>query len=100
MSFDWTSLLVAGLQIAPNIVHSVQTVSAGKAVSGEQKAQAALAMAQTGIQTALGLSPSAFGPAEVTLIRAVNDAVVAYYNARGWPVTPPPLAAGATAPAR
>jgi hypothetical protein len=34
------------------------------------------------------------------LIVAVNDAVVAYYNARGWPTAPPPLAAAAPAPVR
>lgn len=100
MSFDWTVLLVAAMQTAPSIVHSVQTLTAGKKVSGEQKAQAALSMAQTGMQTALGLDPADFGPPETTLIRAVNDAVVAYYNARGWPTAPPPLAAGAAAPTR
>ena len=85
-----------GLNLAPSVVTSVQTLFAkvpaattpeAKAAQSATKAQAALNMAVAGISAALGLDPAAFGDPEKALIVGVHNDVVAYFNAKGWPVT-------------
>jgi hypothetical protein len=83
-----TKILTAAVQVVPVVVPAVETLFHAQAKSGPAKAQAALTMAQTAIATALDMAPSSFGPAEKALILAVNQAVVNYYNAKGWPVPP------------
>jgi hypothetical protein len=82
---DWFNLAKIALVVAPTIVQSVETLFSHKPKSGPAKAEAALAMAQQGLVAALGIDPSAFGDAEKALVSGINNAVVAYYNAKGCP---------------
>jgi hypothetical protein len=87
-----TNILQVALGIAPSIVQAVQVLFSHKPKNGPLKAQAALNMAQQGIMAALELDSAAFGDAEKQLIVSVHDAVVAYYNAKGWPTAQVPAA--------
>jgi hypothetical protein len=71
--------------IGPQVLTATETLFSKKPKSGPQKAQAALAMAQAALTAALGIDPKAFGPAEITLVKGINDQIVAYYNTKGWP---------------
>jgi hypothetical protein len=81
------ALLIAQLasQLAPVVIPAIETIFSKKPKSGPQKAEAALQMAQAAIIAAIGIDPKAFGPAEQALVSAINDAMVAYYNSKGWP---------------
>lgn len=82
------------LQLSTTVVPSVQTLFAKHpapttpeektALSGA-KAEAGLKMAQAGIVAALEIDPKDFGDPERALVKGVNDSLVAYYNAKGWP---------------
>jgi len=89
-------LVQMGLGMAPTIVMSVETLFGKKAptstpaqtaANNGAKAQAALNMAVAGLTVALGVDPAAFGDPEKALITAVHNSVVAYFNAKGWPVS-------------
>lgn len=89
------AIVQLGLTLAPSVVQSVETLfgknpaattPAEKTAQSAAKAQAALNMAVAGLTAALGIDPSAFGDAEKALITSVHNDVVAYFNAKGWPV--------------
>ncbi len=73
------------IALAPTVVGLVERIFSKQAKSGPQKAALALNIAQAAVVTALGLDASAFGPPEQALVKSINDALVAYYNAKGWP---------------
>lgn len=81
---NWSRLIETAISVAPALVQLVENLFAHKPKSGGEKAQLALQLAQQGIVAALGIAPEAFGDPEKALIKAVNDATVAYFNAKGW----------------
>ena len=83
------------MTVGPSVVQAVEHLFGHKpkgSASGT-KQQAALQMVQAGIITALELDPAAFGAPEKQLITDVNDSIVRYYNAKGWPVPASPVPA-------
>ena len=85
MAFNVGGLLEAIISIAPTVVQAVESLASKKKMNSGLKAETALAMAQAGIVSALGADPSAFGQPEKQLVVSVNNAMVAYFNAKGWP---------------
>jgi len=93
---DGLNIANLGLALAPTVVQAVEqlfgkkpkpTTPAEQTAQNSAKAQAGLNMAVAGITAALQVDPSAFGDPEKALITAVHNDVVAYFNAKGWPVT-------------
>jgi hypothetical protein len=83
----WTRILLAALQLAPQAVQSAETIFSKRPGSGPEKARAALKMAEAGIVVALGMKAELFGDAEKKLVGSIHNAVVEYYNEKGWPTT-------------
>jgi hypothetical protein len=84
---NWNSISNLIVTLAPTFVGLAEKLFSHKPKSGPQKAQMALQLAQTAIVTALGLDPALFGASEQALITGINNDLVAYYNAKGWPTT-------------
>lgn len=84
---NWLSVIIS---LAPTVVTLVEKVFPPKGTTPApalNKQALALQVAQTAVVAALGIAPGAFGAAEQALIKSVNDAMVAYYNSKGWPTT-------------
>lgn len=72
---------------APTVIGLVERLFSKKPKSGPQKKALVLNIIQTAIAGAIGIDSGAFGAPEQELISEVNDAVVKYYNAKGWPTS-------------
>jgi len=70
---------------APTVIGLVERLFSKKPKSGPQKKALVLNIIQTAIAGAVGIDAGAFGAPEQELISTVNDAVVKYYNEKGWP---------------
>lgn len=86
---QWINLV---LSLAPTVVGLVEKAFPKKSPSNPAptaipKKTLALNLIQTALVGALGLDPATFGDAEKALIGSINDAVVTYYNAKGWPTS-------------
>ena len=97
---SWLPLVLSLLTALPNLITGVEAAFSNKPKSGPEKwiaVETALASPISAIATEISkMAPDAdtqkISASVAVFTKAANDAVVSFFNAVGWPVTPQPAA--------